>query len=91
MTMPPENNPAGPAPDEHIPIPDEHYAAIGKMADSWADLEFEIDQLRRGNYYALRRHSERASPRNSSPVHPKLVALVSLASSGNVAMQPSRN
>jgi hypothetical protein len=45
MTMPPENNSAGPAPDEHIPIPDEHYAAIGKMADSWADLEFEIDQL----------------------------------------------
>jgi len=34
-----------PRPNEHIPIPDEHYAAMGKVADAWADLEFEIDQL----------------------------------------------
>lgn len=25
-------------------IPDDHYAAIGKVADAWADLEFEIDR-----------------------------------------------
>ena len=28
--------------DEYIPIPDEHYIAIGKVADAWADLEFDI-------------------------------------------------
>ncbi len=26
-------------------IPDAHYAAIGRVVDAWADLEFEIDQL----------------------------------------------
>lgn len=36
---------SGPSPDEYIPIPDQHYIAIGKVADAWADLEFEIDQL----------------------------------------------
>ena len=30
---------------ENIPIPDEHYCALGKVADAWADLEFDIDQL----------------------------------------------
>jgi hypothetical protein len=25
-------------------IPDEHYAAIGRAADKWSDLEFEIDR-----------------------------------------------
>jgi hypothetical protein len=32
-------------PPEYIPIPDEHYIAIGKVADAWADLEFDIDQF----------------------------------------------
>ncbi len=31
--------------DQSIDIPDTHYAALGKVADAWADLEFEIDQL----------------------------------------------
>ena len=30
-----------PGPDEYIPIPAEHYAALGEVADSCADLEFE--------------------------------------------------
>jgi hypothetical protein len=34
-----------PRPDEYIPIPDEHYAAVVRVADTWADLEFEIDTL----------------------------------------------
>src|SRR5208282_6527285 len=34
-----------PSPDEFIPIPDEHYIALGKVADAWADFEFEIDQM----------------------------------------------
>jgi hypothetical protein len=34
-----------PSPDGYIPIPDPHYIAIGKVADAWADLEFDIDQL----------------------------------------------
>ena len=34
-----------PSPTEYIPIPDDHYAALGRVADAWADLEFEIDQL----------------------------------------------
>ena len=34
-----------PPPDQPIPIPDDHYAALGKVADAWADLEFELDQL----------------------------------------------
>ena len=34
-----------PPPDRPIPIPDEHYTALGKVADAWADLEFELDQL----------------------------------------------
>ena len=36
---------ATPSPGEFIPIPDQHYAALGKVADAWADLEFDIDQL----------------------------------------------
>jgi hypothetical protein len=31
--------------NEFIPIPDEHYVALGKIADAWADLEFDIDQF----------------------------------------------
>ena len=31
--------------DEYIPIPDERYIALGKVADAWADLEFDIDQF----------------------------------------------
>jgi hypothetical protein len=34
-----------PGEPENIPIPDEHYAALGKVADAWADLEFDIDQF----------------------------------------------
>jgi hypothetical protein len=34
-----------PPPDQPINIPDDHYAALGKVADAWADLEFQIDQL----------------------------------------------
>ena len=34
-----------PPSDTFIGIPDDHYAALGKVADAWADLEFEIDQL----------------------------------------------
>ena len=30
---------------EYIPIPDDHYVAIGRVADAWADLEFDIDQF----------------------------------------------
>ena len=26
-----------PEPHEFIPIPDEHYAAIGRVTDAWAD------------------------------------------------------
>lgn len=26
-------------------IPDDHYAAVGKVSDAWADLEHEIDRL----------------------------------------------
>ena len=29
----------------YIPIPDEHYAAIAKAIDAWADIEFAVDQL----------------------------------------------
>jgi hypothetical protein len=34
-----------PPDDQFIPIPEAHYAAMGKVADAWADLEFEIDRL----------------------------------------------
>jgi hypothetical protein len=30
---------------ENILIPDEYYAGLGKVADAWADLEFDIDQF----------------------------------------------
>lgn len=39
----PEDEP--PPDDQFIPIPDAHYAAMGKVADAWADLEFEVDRL----------------------------------------------
>jgi hypothetical protein len=38
--------PGGHRPDGRITrsvIPDEHYSAVGKVSDAWADLEFEID------------------------------------------------
>jgi hypothetical protein len=30
---------------DEIEIPEAHYAAIGRVVDAWAELEFEIDQF----------------------------------------------
>ncbi len=32
-------------PGQKSVVPDEHYAAIGKIADVWADLEFSVDRV----------------------------------------------
>ena len=31
--------------EQNSPLPEEHHAAVGKVAAAWADLEFEIDCL----------------------------------------------
>jgi len=30
---------------DDIALPEAHYAAMGRVVDAWADLEFEIDQF----------------------------------------------
>jgi hypothetical protein len=63
---------------EHIPIPDEHYAAMGKVADSWADLEFEIDQLI-WEFLQTAQALGACVTAQMISVHPRMNALIALA------------
>jgi hypothetical protein len=66
-----------PPPDQYIPIPDAHYAAMGKVADAWADLEFEIDSL----IWELLQTPQALGACVTAQmvsVHPRMSALVSL-------------
>jgi hypothetical protein len=68
----------GPPPDgQNIPIPDHHYTAIGKVADAWSDLEFEIDRL---IWHLLETNQALGACVTSQmvSVHPRLTALGSL-------------
>lgn len=67
-----------PPPDEYIRIPDPHYAAMGKVADAWADLEFEIDQV---IWQFLQTHQSLGACVTAQMVsiHPRMNALRSLA------------
>jgi hypothetical protein len=67
-----------PRPDEYIPIPDEHYAAVGRVADTWADLEFEIDTLIWDLLQTPQAFGACVTGQMIS-VHPRLQALRSLA------------
>ncbi len=67
-----------PPPDsQHIPIPDDHYVAIGKVADAWSDLEFEIDRL---IWYLLQTNQALGACVTAQmiSIHPRLTALGSL-------------
>jgi len=65
--------------DQHIPIPDEHYAAMGKVADAWADLEFEIDSLIWQFLHTPQALGACVTAQMVS-IHPRMNALLALAS-----------
>ena len=70
----------GPPPDGmHIPIPDDHYAAVGRVSDAWADMEFEIDRL---IWHLLQTNQALAACLTSQmiSIHPRLQALRALVS-----------
>src|SRR5260370_35378382 len=72
----PEDEP--PPDDQYIPIPDAHYAAMGKVADAWADLEFEVDRL---IWHLLGTNQALGACVTSQmiSIHPRLQALRALA------------